>query len=195
LILGFGILASAITTGHGDDIPTCDSVGDAPFFKNRIDGVQLEKTTLEEIVNQFGQAHRFIEPQAECCLQVGVCYVSPDRRIASLFGGWKDSPVTSYEITNDPDTIASYKNCVTAESLSGKLASSTGVALGMTRANVIQRLGKPDKMVGPTGENLEFRYRCRRTDLGPDWVTHVLISIRFTNDKVVYLQVTQSTQG
>ena len=191
-----GLFALTIaTSGADDELPACESVGQLPYFNNRFDEFRLEKASLDDVFKRFGEAPRTTSKLAECCLQEGVCYLAPDRSKALDVGGWLNSPVTSYELTNDPKEMANYKECVVSDELSKPIASSTGVALGMSKKEVLGRLGIPKKVFSDRPDEIEYSFACRRTDLGSGWQTGVYIRVRFLDDKVILLTVQQSTQG
>ena len=181
------------------DVPTCDRAQGVAYFDIRINSHRLEQATLEDIFREYGRAPEIYSKVEECCVQRAVCYISPDRKLAVHFGGWEKSKVTSFEISNDPREIASYKNCVVSDRLAKPINNSLGLALGMRRSEIVQVLGSTYRQSSPRDDEIGYNFKCRRLDLdtsgGEEWTRATYIKVRFSDDRVTYIQITQDTQG
>ncbi len=183
-----------LATAGSEELPTCDAVSHLPFFKNRVEGLELEETNLDAVTARFGNAPRSTVKLAECCLQEVICYVSPDGRRALKFVSWEKSVITAYEITSDRRQISTLKDCAKLDPFPANLKSSTGIKTGMTKKEVLARLGTPTTANTEKNE-FEYQRKCRDLKLGSGWQTAVYIWVRFLEDKVISFRVEQSTQG
>ena len=185
----------ALPLAADTDLPACKADVGPRNSKVKIDNVTLEKTTIDEIFKTFGKARETYSKVEECCMARDVCYLSPDQRLAVEFGGWKRLNITSYNVTNDADEIKTYKNCVVSPRLARPIENSIGLTLGMSKSEVVKRLGTPKRKFSTRDDEIEYYFQCHPANLGEGWARITYILIRFKDDKATLIRLSQDTQG
>jgi len=190
-------LVSFLTTAASADtvLPACETDGGPKNSLVRIDGVVLEKTAIDEVLNEYGKSQETVSKIEECCTQRAVCYLSPNKKLAVEYGGWASSNITSFRISNDKHVIRSMRSCAISQKLAQPISISTGLRLGMSKNDVIHLLGDPIRKFSTRDDEIEYDFKCHPTNLGSDWTRATYILIRFKEGKSVLIRINQDTQG
>lgn len=194
-IAAFLVPFLAYTASADTALPACETDGESKNSKVRIDGVVLEKTTMDEILNAYGKAQETVSKVEECCTQRAVCYLSPSKNLAVEYGGWTSSNITSFRISNDKHVIGSMRSCAISSKLAQPISISTGLRLGMSKSDVVHLLGEPTRKFSTRDDEIEYDFKCHPTNLDGDWTRVTYILIRFKEGKSVLIRINQDTQG
>ncbi len=122
-----------------------------------IHGLRIGHSSLEDVQQKFGRADiERVSREEES--DVSVCYISPiDQTILVFYsgamGGWKD--VTWFGIWSHEAAFPHASQCASSTLVSQKIATDSGLRLGLTKKEVAAIAGRPTK-VGPTASKYEY---------------------------------------
>jgi hypothetical protein len=153
--------------------------------------IVLEKTTIAEIINKYGNA--YIQKTGDASTSnASVCYVGKDDSVITFSSGEMGGGeiVTAIEIFYKNDENA--KNCVKSDKHEIPTSNNAGIKLGLTKKELIKKFGKPSYTVNNT-LNYIFNSKLNAPKCDGGWDISESYTFKLKANKVISFSISKIT--